>query len=139
MPWLFTSKVGEDSKTIRATVLLESMTRITWKRRSHAPTPEQEYGDERVLRQEAVESLLQDAGIDPGEYEYVNPPRRLGGATGAFFTVCELVIENPEWAAFAYWYLSQNDDNEVEVDDRIDELADEQLEAKIEELGIEVE
>ncbi len=113
------------------------MTQITWRRRSNALTPEEEYGDEPLSRQKAVEAALREAGIDPDAYEYVHPPRLLTGTTGAFFTVCELVIENPEWAALVYWYLNQNDDNEVRIDEEIEELAEEQLEEKLDELGIE--
>ena len=113
------------------------MSHITWRRRSNAPTPEEEYGYDPLFRKKAVEATLRDAGIDPDTYEYVDPPRLLSGTTGAFFTVCELVIESPEWAAFVYWYLNQNDDNEVGVDEEIEELAEEQLEQKLDELGIE--
>lgn len=113
------------------------MIRITWRRRSSAPTPEEQYENESLSRQKAVETVLQDAGIDPDTYEYVHPPRHLSGTTSAFFTVCELVIENPEWAALVYWYLKQNDANDLVADDEIEKLAEEQLEKKLNEMEVE--
>jgi len=72
--------------------------KITWKRDPDAKRPEEVYGGSR---EEAISKYLADEGLDPDSVSISLPKRRLSKSYG-LYTVCQLVVENPELAIAIY-------------------------------------
>ena len=93
---------------------------ITWKRDSNAPTPEQEV--DATMRQDAVEDILEEQGIDPDDVTYQHPPRHLTADAQPFFTVCSFVLDNVETFIIIYQFLSKDEQNKIVLSDEAKEL-----------------
>lgn len=94
--------------------------KITWRRDSDAPTPEQEV--DTTMRQDAVESILQEQGINPDDVTYQHPPRHLSGDPQPFFTVCSFVLDNVETFIIIYQFLSKDEQNKIVLSEDAKEL-----------------
>lgn len=109
---------------------------IAWKQASDTPTPEEAIHGVSG-RQEAVEHILDSAGINLDDVEFLPTRRHLSEDPQTFYEVASLAIDNVETFIIIYQFLAGNDSTKLVLSEDAKELLDRLREE--DEVEIEVE